>query len=134
LKRGGSELRDGAISALFVEWKKDKGEAVDQLTYLNAPGSEYLVDQRDGVIAGFVWIWEHMIVNIITRARYRRQGIAEGLMRAAQERRNMLRLEVELRNEEAICLYLKCGFAESDAAQPGSILMEWRRAFTHADT
>ena len=114
-----------AISALFVEWKLSEGQAIDQLTY--AKLFETLVDERDGVVAGFLLLLEHMIVNIITAKRYRRQGIAEGLIRAAQNRRVLLQLEVEPHNEGAINLYLKCDFVAKKVEQSGSTLMEWKR-------
>src|ERR1700694_10704 len=130
--RNGTRDDHPAISALFVEWKMSEGEAVDQLTY--ASMFEVLVDERDGVVAGFILLMEHMIVNIITDKHHRRQGIAEGLMRAAQERRDELQLEVQPDNEAGISLYSKCGFVVKKIEQSGSRLMEWKRGLTPADT
>ncbi len=79
----------------------------------------FLVDERDGRIAGYVLMMRILedaeIENLCTDPAYRRQGIAEGLMQAVMstgisEGAEVFRLEVRESNVPAIRLYEKMGF------------------------
>ena len=81
-----------------------------------------MVAERNGEILGFLCArvtagdWE--IENVVTDARFRRQGIGAGLMRALLEKWQggsgaTILLEVRESNAAARALYEKCGLLEA---------------------
>lgn len=75
-----------------------------------------LGDVRDGVLRGYflglLVAGDLDVVSIATETKFRRQGIGEGLLRAALAHPGVERafLEVECRNTAALELYKKLGF------------------------
>ncbi len=75
-----------------------------------------LVDDRDGVVAGYITAFsvldEMSIDSVAVNPEYRRQGIAKALIAkaAARKRPSALLLEVRESNAPAIALYSSLGF------------------------
>lgn len=81
--------------------------------------SHFLVAKKDGETVGYIGFYavldEGYTNNIAVLPRFRRQGVADALMRAALDRAEelslaFLSLEVRKSNEAAIALYNKYGF------------------------
>lgn len=79
----------------------------------------FLTAETDGTVLGYIGLMfvldEGYISNVATAPQFRRQGVAEALIRAlvrrAEEKRlAFLTLEVRESNAPAIALYEKCGF------------------------
>jgi len=80
-----------------------------------AKGSVFLAARQDGVICGFVTastvLDEVCISNVAVLPEYRKQGIAEALVREQMKNKmSFITLEVRESNLKAISLYTKCGF------------------------
>lgn len=77
--------------------------------------SHFLVATVDGNVAGYMGLQifggEGYVTNVAVLPEYRKQGIAEALVRE-QMKNNMLFITLEVResNLPAISLYTKCGF------------------------
>ena len=121
------EIRDGSINDLqelfFIEQKaflhpwKEK-DMVYELT--ENPVSHYLVvENEEGHIIAFIDYWvtfdSSTIAQIATLPEYRRQGLAEALLKETikdlyAKKVLTITLEVRTHNTAAINLYHKCGF------------------------
>lgn len=80
----------------------------------------FLVYEKDGRVAGYIVFWyildEAEIADIAVSAEYRRNCIAEQLIRKCISERteiNIVHLEVGVDNLAAIGLYKKIGFSEN---------------------
>ena len=83
--------------------------------------SRYLVEERDGKIAAYIFFWitfdSATIVNLAVKEEYRRQGIAQSLLdecvrMCEAEQVEFLTLEVRVSSQSAIALYEKNGFMQ----------------------
>ena len=88
---------------------------------LTNPLSLWLVAEDTGTVAGYVGsqtvMGEADMMNVAVHPDYRRQGIAEALIRSliaqlAEKGAYCLTLEVRTSNEAAIALYQKLGFVQ----------------------
>lgn len=82
--------------------------------------SHFFAEVRDGKIVGYVCVRtvyeEAHVCNVAVLPEYRRQGIAENLVRhmtlfSAEKQCERCELEVNTQNTPAIRLYEKCGFS-----------------------
>ena len=122
------EIRDGSFSdikgLLLIEneaFTRPWGEKDLEYELTKSPVSHYLVAENEkGQIVAFIDYWitfdSATIAQIATLNEYRRQGIAETLLKETLKdlyAKNVLTLTLEVRthNEAAINLYRKCGFA-----------------------
>jgi ribosomal-protein-alanine N-acetyltransferase len=85
--------------------------------HLGVPGAFGLLDPRGGMILARVAADEAEVVTLAVHPASRRQGLGEGLLRAAQDhaRQNGARamfLEVDVENTVAQRLYARLGFTE----------------------
>ncbi len=112
-------------SAVFSEpWPKSAFEEIVE----NKDADYYVAEDADtGKLLGGCVIFrildEGDITNVAVWPEYRRQGVAEGLLKFALDHAQKLgndefTLEVRASNEAAIRLYEKCGFA-SEGIRPG---------------
>jgi putative acetyltransferase len=95
---------------------------------LAVPGTHLLVARVDGIAAGCCALFEQgegraELKRMIVLEDFRRQGIGETLLRAAEaEARRLgiatLRLEVGIRNEAAHGMYRRAGFAPCEPFPP----------------
>lgn len=77
--------------------------------------SHFLVAVVDGTVAGYmglqVFCGEGYVTNVAVLPEYRKQGIAEALIREQMKNElSFITLEVRESNIPAISLYTKCGF------------------------
>ena len=79
----------------------------------------YVLEQEDGLIAGYAGLWqvldEGQITNIALRRKFRRKGYGELLVRVLMEAAweagcNDIFLEVRVSNRDALHLYRKLGY------------------------
>lgn len=89
------------------------------LNELENENSTYFVAKIKDEIVGFAGIWndtfDFHITNIVTKKKYRKQGIGSKLLEtliafAKEKQTNSLTLEVNEKNTQAICLYEKYNF------------------------
>lgn len=85
----------------------------------NTPENVYLVCECTGEIAGYCGMWtvlgEGNITNVAVKDSYRRQGVAEAMLKELEKRARMkdvtiFFLEVRQSNEAAKALYEKLGY------------------------
>ena len=86
---------------------------------LENPLSLWLVEERDGVVAGYIGSQtvppESDVMNVAVSPAFRRQGIGRSLLCALMERlqgMESLTLEVRASNAPAIALYTQLGFQQ----------------------
>lgn len=109
------------IAALEKRCFSDPWSANSIASELENPLSLWLVEEREGTVAGYVGsqsvLPESDVMNLAVAPEYRRQGIGRTLMKHLIESlhaRGMesLTLEVRETNVEAIALYAALGFRE----------------------
>ncbi len=77
--------------------------------------SHFLVATVDGKVAGYmglqIFSGEGYVTNVAVLPEYRKQGIAESLVREQMKNQmSFITLEVRESNAPAVSLYTKCGF------------------------
>ena len=114
---------------------------------LRSEWSLWLVEERDGVVVGYVGSQssppEADIMNVAVSPDYRRQGIGESLMIAlgealTQKGIESLTLEVRASNEGAIALYSRLGYEQVGCrpnyyTDPKEDALIMRKELCHAD-
>lgn len=128
-----------ALEAAFLQ------EAWSQEAYADALANEnacYLVAECGGRIVGCCGLWQSFsdadICNVVVDAGYRRQGIAEGMLKALMEAGRQrgvacFTLEVRRSNTAAVRLYEKLGFVTEGVRKrfyqnpPEDALIMWKR-------
>lgn len=74
------------------------------------PSGETYVYEEEGIIKGFVSLYEDTLAAILVYPNSQRTGIGKQLMRKAKEVRDNLNLSVYKENLSSIEFYKKCGF------------------------
>lgn len=96
------------------------------------PGAQSWVDERDGVITGFISVMmEQFVGAIFVAPSYHRQGIGQALMARVKQRYPVLTLEVYQLNRTACDFYYRQDFREIGKtfnAETGHVLLtlQWR--------
>lgn len=111
------------VSAAF--WHENFEYAKAQI-----PKAETYVDEKNGIVAGFIGLNGNYIEGLFVKKEFRSSGIGTALLDHVKKQKSSLKLHVYCENQNAVAFYIKNGFSVKEklgSAPADEYAMLWEK-------